>query len=151
MGADRLTYRHSSPEGGRAATDAKDVAVIADQLRVHHTRTPLRADDETVTDLKTLTGRRMDLVAYRTRTVNRLRAQLTGVFPGLERALELTNTGPLTLLSGYQTPTAIRRIGSKRLETCEVTPSTGVSLLSYRPRTGHHTFVTCASLSPSGL
>ncbi|MGW3686417.1 hypothetical protein [Streptomyces sp. NPDC005125] len=33
-----------------------------------------------------LTGRRMDLVADRTRTVNRLRAQLTGTFPGLERA-----------------------------------------------------------------
>ncbi|MGX1471253.1 UNVERIFIED_CONTAM: hypothetical protein RKD50_000061 [Streptomyces canus] len=43
----------------------------------------------------------MDLVADRTRTVNRLRAQLTGIFPDLERALDLTNTGPLTLLTGY--------------------------------------------------
>jgi hypothetical protein len=59
----------------------------------------------------------MDLVADRTRTVNRLRAQLTGIFPGLERALDLTNTGPLTLLTGYQTPAAIRRLGAKRLET----------------------------------
>jgi transposase len=49
-------------------------------------------------------------------TVNRLRAQLTGVFPGLERTLDLTNIGPLTLLTGYQTPAAIRRIGTKRLE-----------------------------------
>lgn len=45
---------------------------------------PLRTGDETVTDLKILTGRRMDLVADRIRTVNRLRAQLTGIFPGLE-------------------------------------------------------------------
>lgn len=59
----------------------------------------------------------MNLVADRTRTVNRLRAQLTSVFPGLEGALDLTNTGPLTLLTGYQTPAAIRRIGVKRLET----------------------------------
>ncbi|MET8274521.1 transposase [Streptomyces sp. NPDC005096] len=64
-----------------------------------------------------LTGRRMDLVADRTRTVNRLRAQLTGTFPGLERALDLTNTGPLMLLTGYQTPAALRRTGKKRLET----------------------------------
>ncbi|MDQ1042190.1 transposase [Streptomyces sp. V4I2] len=77
----------------------------------------LRPGDETVTDLRILTGRRMDLVAARTRTVNRLRAQLTDTFPGLERALDLTNTGPLTLLTGYQTPAAIRRTGKKRLET----------------------------------
>lgn len=69
------------------------------------------------TILTRATGRRMDLVADRTRTVNRLRAQLTGVFPGLERALDLTNTGPLGLLTGYQTPAAIRRIGATRLET----------------------------------
>ncbi|MFE9443942.1 hypothetical protein ACFYO2_34300 [Streptomyces sp. NPDC006602] len=31
--------------------------------------------------------------------------------------MDLTNTGPLTLLTGYQTPAAIRRIGRKRLET----------------------------------
>lgn len=61
---------------------------------------PLRTGDETVIDLKILTGRRMDLVADRTRTVNRLRAQFFGIFPGLERALDLTNTGPLTLLAG---------------------------------------------------
>ncbi|GHI25777.1 hypothetical protein Shyd_71480 [Streptomyces hydrogenans] len=59
----------------------------------------------------------MDLVADRTRTVNRLGAQLTGIFPGLERALDLTNKGPLTLLTGYQTPAAIRRLGARRLET----------------------------------
>ncbi|WP_435799033.1 IS110 family transposase [Streptomyces avermitilis] len=63
------------------------------------------------------TNRRTDLVTDRTRTVNRLRAQLTSIFPGLERALDLANTGPLTLLTGYQTPAALRRIGAKRLET----------------------------------
>ncbi|WP_332874976.1 transposase [Streptomyces geranii] len=39
------------------------------------------------------------------------------LFPGLERALDLTNTGPLMLLTGYQTPASLRRTGKKRLET----------------------------------
>ncbi|MFJ4633782.1 IS110 family transposase [Streptomyces sp. NPDC088847] len=115
--------RHPRPTRGRESyrgegkTDAKDAAVIADQVRIRLDLHPLRTGDETVTDLKILTGRRMDLVADRTRTVNRLRAQLTGIFPGLERALDLTNKGPLTLLTGHQTPAAIRRLGAKRLET----------------------------------
>ncbi|MBB5109598.1 IS110 family transposase [Streptomyces spectabilis] len=64
-------------------------------------------------------GRRIDLVADRTRTVNRLRAQLTGVCLGLERTPDPTNTNtsPLIWLSGYQTPAAIPRIDRKRLET----------------------------------
>ncbi|MGW0885569.1 IS110 family transposase [Streptomyces sp. NPDC002671] len=86
--------RASESYRGEGKTDAKDAAVIADQVRVRRDLHPLRTDDEAVTDLKILTGRRTDLVADRTRTVNRLRAQLTGVFPGLERALDLTNTGP---------------------------------------------------------
>ncbi|MFD8292447.1 IS110 family transposase [Streptomyces lavendulae] len=113
----RAIHRASESYRGEGKTDAKDAAVIADQVRIRRDLNPLRASDETVTDLKILTGRRMDLVADRTRTVNRLRAQLTGIFPGLERALDLTNKGPLTLLTGYQTPAAIRRLGAKRLET----------------------------------
>jgi transposase len=112
----RAIHRASESYRGEGKTDAKDAAVIADQVRVRRDLHPLRAGDDTVTDLKLLTGRRTDLVADRTRTVNRLRAQLSGIFPGLERALDLTNTGPLTLLTGYQTPAAIRRIGAKRLE-----------------------------------
>ncbi|WP_374190405.1 IS110 family transposase [Streptomyces sp. NE5-10] len=113
----RAIHRASESYRGEGKTDAKDAAVIADQVRIRRDLHPLRASDETVIDLKILTGRRMDLVADRTRTVNRLRAQLTGIFPGLERALDLTNKGPLTLLTGYQTPAAIRRLGAKRLET----------------------------------
>lgn len=45
------------------------------------------------------------------RTWEHLRAQLGGIFPGLERALDLTNTGPLVLLTGYQTPAVLRRVG----------------------------------------
>ncbi|MFD7917616.1 IS110 family transposase [Streptomyces sp. NPDC059752] len=113
----RAIHRASESYRGEGKTDAKDAAVIADQVRIRRDLHPIRTGDETVTDLKILTGRRIDLVADRTRTVNRLRAQLTGIFPGLERTLDLTNKGPLTLLTGYQTPAAIRRLGAKRLET----------------------------------
>lgn len=113
----RAIHRACESYRGEGKTDAKDAAVIADQVRIRRDLHPLRTGDETVIDLKILTGRRMDLVADRTRTVNRLRAQLSGIFLALERALDLTNTGPLTLLTGYQTPAAIRRLGIKRLET----------------------------------
>ncbi|MFF3607897.1 IS110 family transposase [Streptomyces sp. NPDC002463] len=113
----RAIHRASESYRGEGKTDAKDAVVISDQVRIRRDLHPLRPSDETVIDLKILTGRRIDLVADRTRTVNRLRAQLTGIFPGLERALDLTNKGPLTLLTGYQTPAAIRRLGARRLET----------------------------------
>jgi transposase len=102
---------------GDGKTDAKDAAVIADQARVRRDLMPLRPGDELVTELKVLTSRRRDLSDDRTRTVNRLRGHLTGIFPGLERELDLGNIGPLVLLTGYQTPAAIRRTGAKRLAT----------------------------------
>ncbi|MFE3937480.1 hypothetical protein ACFXPJ_27865 [Streptomyces goshikiensis] len=37
------------------------------------------------------------------------------MFPALERALVLTSASPLVLLDGYQTPAAIRRMGTARL------------------------------------
>lgn len=37
------------------------------------------------------------------------------MFPALERALDVTDTGPLRLLTGYQTPAVIRRAGVARL------------------------------------
>ncbi|SCD34867.1 Transposase [Streptomyces sp. DvalAA-14] len=113
----RAIRRASESYRGEGKTDAKDAAVIADQVRIRRDLHPIRTSDETVTDLKILTGRGTDLVADRTRTVNRLRAQLSGIFPGLERALDLTDTGPLILLTGYQTPAALRRLGNKRLRT----------------------------------
>jgi transposase len=112
----RAIHRASEGYRGEGKTDAKDAAVIADQVRIRRDLHPLRVSDEAVTDLRILTNRRTDLVADCTRTVNRLRAQITSIFPGLERALDLANAGPLTLLTGYQTPAALRRIGAKRLE-----------------------------------
>ncbi|WP_406224529.1 transposase [Streptomyces canus] len=113
----RAIHRASESYRGEGRTEAKDAAVMADQVRIRGDLHPLRAGDGTVTDLKILTGRRTDLVADRTRAVNRLRAQLTSVLPGLERALDLTSPGLLVLLTGHQTPAAIHRIGAKGRET----------------------------------
>ncbi len=113
----RTINRVSGAYRGEGKTDARDAAIIADQARMRRDLHPLRPGDEITAELKLLTARRADLVADRTRAINRLRAQLTGIFPALDRALDLTNAGPLVLLSGYQTPAALRRTGKARLET----------------------------------
>lgn len=102
---------------GQGKTDARDARVIADQARMRRDLLPIRLDDEAVIELRLLTEHRADLVADRTRVTNRLRSLLNSMFPALERALDLGNTGPLRLLTGFQTPAAIRRAGAKRLTT----------------------------------
>lgn len=106
------TYR-----GGEAKTDAKDARVIADQSRMRGTDPPvLHPDDDLITELRILTAHRADLIADRTRTINRLRQQLTAVCPALERAAQLTqDRGWVVLLTRYQRPKAIRQSGVSRL------------------------------------
>lgn len=113
----RTVNRAASGYRGEGKTDAKDAAIIADQARMRRDPHPMRADDELVVELRLLTARRTDLVHDRTRTISRLRELLTGIFPALERVLDVTNAGPLVLLTGYQTPAALRRMGRTRLET----------------------------------
>jgi transposase len=100
---------------GEGKTDARDAAIIADQARMRRDLIPLRADDELIAELRMLTARRQDLTGDRTRMINRLRDQLLGLCPALERVLELTNKGPLILLSGFQTPAALRKVGIDQL------------------------------------
>ncbi|WP_274919660.1 IS110 family transposase [Streptomyces sp. WZ-12] len=109
--------RASAGYRGVGKTDAKDATVIADQARMRRDLTVLRPDDERAVELRILTDRRADLNADRTRRINRLRGQLTSIFPALERAMDLGNVGPLILLTGYRTPAALRRTGRSRLET----------------------------------
>lgn len=113
----RMVNRASDAYRGEGKTDARDARVIADQARMRRDLQTIRPDDETTIELRLHTSHRIDLVADRTRTINRLRGTLLSMFPALERALELTNTGPLVLLTGYQTPAALRRIGVNRLTT----------------------------------
>lgn len=103
--------------GGEAKTDAKDARVIADQSRMRGEDLPvLHPDDDLVTELRMLTAHRADLVADRTRTINRLRQQLIAVCPALERVAELSSDrGWAVLLSRYQRPKAIRHSGVSRL------------------------------------
>jgi transposase len=110
-------HRASATYRGEGKTDAKDAFVIADQARVRRDLGLLRPGDEIAVDLRTLTTRRLDVVFDRTRQINRLRAQLLEIFTALERSLDLVNKGPVMLLTGFQTPAAIRRAGAKRIET----------------------------------
>jgi transposase len=81
-----VTYR-----GGESKTDAKDARVIADQSRMRGADPPvLHPGDDLITELRMLTAHRADLVADRTRTINRLRQQLLAVCPALERVAELS-------------------------------------------------------------
>jgi transposase len=110
-------HRAAASYRSEGKTDARDAFIIADQARVRRDISVLRPADETAVDLRILTTRRVDVVFDRTRQINRLRAQLLEIFPALERALTLTNKGPLVLLTGYQTSAAIRRAGVARLES----------------------------------
>jgi transposase len=113
----RAVNRAAGGYRGEGKTDARDAAIIADQARMRRDLNPLRPGDEITVELKILTARRADLAADRTRVINRLRGLLTGIFPALDRALaDLTLTGPLVLLTGYQTPAAIRAAGAAGLE-----------------------------------
>jgi transposase len=113
----RTVYHASGSYRGDGKTDAKDAAIIADQARMRRDLQPLRPGDDIAVDLRILTARRTDLVADRTRAINRLRAQLLEYFPALERAFNYSNSkAALILLTGYQTPDGLRRIGAARLE-----------------------------------
>jgi len=112
----RTVHHASGSYRGDGKTDAKDAAVIADQARMRRDLQPLRVGDDIAVELRILTARRTDLVADRTRAINRLRAQLLGYFPALERAFDYsTSKAALILLTGYQTPDGLRRAGAARL------------------------------------
>ncbi len=110
-------HRAAAGYRGQSKTDAKDAHVIADQARMRQDLGLLRPGDDVAVDLRILTGRRLDLVNDRTRQINRLREQLLEIFPALERVLPRKGRGPVVLLTGYQTPGAIRRTGVCRLES----------------------------------
>ncbi len=103
--------RASGGYRGSGKTDAKDAAVIADQARMRRDLTPVRIDDELIVELRMLVARRRDLGGDRVRLISRLHQQLLAISPALEQALDLTNRGPLMLLTHYQSPEAIRCAG----------------------------------------
>ncbi|TDD40930.1 IS110 family RNA-guided transposase [Saccharopolyspora elongata] len=102
-------------KGGEAKSDPRDAKTIADQLRLHDDWREVTTSDETTLDLRMLVSRRRELVVDQTRRLARLRETLASFFPGLERAVDVTNLGDLQLLARHVTPAEIRRAGRRRL------------------------------------
>jgi transposase len=109
----RVVNRMTGVFRGEAKSDAKDARVIAETARMRTDLTPVTATDDLVVELTRLTAHREDLMADWVRGVNRLRDLLTGIFPALERAFDYSTRSALVLLTGFQTPTAIREAGAE--------------------------------------
>ena len=101
--------------GGEHKSDPRDARVIADQVRTRRDLRTIEPMSELDLDLRLLVGRRRDLVAAQTQRPARLHDLLVGIFPGLERALDLTIKGPLVLLARFVTPVELRAGGKRRL------------------------------------
>ena len=104
----RVVHQMSGAFRGESKTDAKDARVIAETARMRTDLSRVRLPADVVVELTQATAHREDLVADWVRGINRLRALLTGVFPGLEQVLECTNRSALVLLTKFQTPTSLR-------------------------------------------
>jgi transposase len=101
--------------GGEHKSDPRDARVIAEQVRTRQDLRPIGPANELDLELRLLVGRRRDLVEAQTQRLARLHDLLVGIFPGLERILDLTTKGPLVLLSKFVTPAELRAAGKKRL------------------------------------
>ncbi|WP_454777812.1 IS110 family transposase [Georgenia muralis] len=112
----RTVNQMASAYRGEAKTDARDAYVIAETVRHRGDLQDVEVATSLVTELRLLVTHRTDLVGDRVRMVNRLRDVLSGYFPALERSFDYAHSrGALVLLTGYQTPHAIRRTGQSRL------------------------------------
>lgn len=101
--------------GGENKSDPRDARTIADQVRTRTDLRPIEAATELDLEIRLLVGRRRDLVDAQTQRLSRLHDLLVSIFPGLERALDLTTKGPPHLLTRYVTPAELRAAGTKRL------------------------------------
>ncbi len=112
----RVVSQMATAYRGEAKTDARDAYVIAETARHRGDLADVEVSSELVVQLRLLVTHRADLVADRVRIVNRLRDVLSGYFPALEREFDFAHhRGAAVLLTGYQTPAAIRRVGVARL------------------------------------
>jgi transposase len=100
---------------GESKTDERDARLIADQARMRGDFSELAPEEGAIAELQLLLARRRDLMVDKSRAITRLREALLSLFPALERALDLNAKGPLVLITRYQSPEKIRRVGHKRL------------------------------------
>jgi hypothetical protein len=131
-GGQRVVYvsglavnRAASSYGGADKTDVKDAHMIADQTRMRRDLPELHANEELAIELLMLTTGRCVLASDRTRAVNQLGDQLLAISPALERAFDLTNRGPLVLLTGIQSPAALRQARTTEVEVRLRAPKVG--------------------------
>lgn len=106
--------RQGTP-GGENKSDPRDARTIAEQVRVRTDLRTIEPASELDLEIRLLVGRRRDLVQAQTQRLARLHDLLVGIFPSLERGLDLTTKGGLHLLSGFVTPAELRAAGRKRL------------------------------------
>lgn len=112
----RVVSQMATAYRGEAKTDARDAFVIAETARHRTDLVDVDVPSELVVELRLLVTHRADLIADRVRIVNRLRDVLSGYFPALEREFDFAHSrGAAVLLTGYQTPATIRRLGPARL------------------------------------
>lgn len=148
----RTVYHAAASYRGDGKTDAKDAAIIADQARMRRDLQPLRIGDQISTDLRILISRRTDLVCDRTRTINRLRAQLLEYFPALERAFDYSaSKAALVLLTGHNTPGSLRQLGQARLEAWlrdhKIRNATTVAAAAIDAANAQHAFIVGEQLA----
>jgi transposase len=101
--------------GGENKSDARDAKVIAEQVMLREDLRAVELPQDTAVELRLLVSHRTTLVKEATARTARLRDLLTGIHPGLERAVDPTNKSGLILLGHYVTPAEIRHAGATRI------------------------------------
>ncbi|WP_245659827.1 IS110 family transposase [Nocardia gamkensis] len=109
-------YHAAKSHSGERKTDAKDAAVIAQEVRMRRGLRAIRPVDEVTAELRSLTAERASLCEDRVRDFSRMRNLLLECFPALEAALDFARSkGACILLTKFQTPQAIREAGVDEL------------------------------------
>lgn len=103
----RVVHSMTGAFAGEGKTDARDAVVIAQTARLRRDLARVSVPDDIAIELELLTGHRSELVAERTRGINRLRVLLTRIFPGLERCFDYSTLAGLAFVTRYVTPSAI--------------------------------------------
>lgn len=101
--------------GGETKSDPRDARAIADLVRVRRDLREVKLDSEELASLRVLVSQRSALVADQTARLARIHDLLAAIHPELEHALDLTNRGPLVLLSRHCTASELRKVGTARL------------------------------------
>lgn len=81
--------------------------IIAQTARLRGDLALVAVPDDVWIELELLTGHRSDLVAERTRGINRLRVMLTRIFPGLKRSFDFSTLTGLAFVTKFVTPSSI--------------------------------------------